>query len=145
MNFISALSFLAHKYSKIPYYFHKVSGLFSQFSPLSDLFGDATTITIVSKGASLAEISNRKLEVALDSADVRVLVSSVDIEHHPVLSQKRFDVQVVGRIDNLKGYVPVYSDRILKSFGINALCVNTSCNYMSGLSIYRFHKFYSKK
>ena len=48
----------------------------------------------------------------------------MDIEHHPVLSQKRFDVQVVGRIDNLKGYVPVYSDRILNPSGLTH-CAST--------------------
>lgn len=144
MELFSKVNFLLHQKTKIPYYYYRAIGLFDKFKPLNHCFAESENVVIVSKGASLAEIPATKLEQAIDSADIKVLVSSVDIENHPVLSQKSYDIQVVSRIDNIDGYVPVYNKKTLNSYGINALCVNTSRNYMSGLSIYKFYKYFSR-
>ena len=137
-------SHLIHKYSRIPYLFYKISGFFDKFKPLWFLFEDVRHLVVVGKGASLAEIPHNKLEAIFDGLNLKVLVGSVDINNHPILSRQAYDLQMVGRIDSLNGHVPVYDKDTLVSFGIKSLCVNTSCSYMSGLPLYRFYQFFHR-
>ena len=133
-----------HEKSSLPYNYYQWIGIFNKFRPLYSFLADAEKICIVSKGASLAELPDEKIYFEITQADLTILVSSVDIQNHPVLSKLTYDMQVVGRVDDIEGYVPVFPKQILDHFEIGALCVNSNSKYLSGLALYRFYKFFSK-
>ena len=71
--------------SKIGYFYFYLKGVFKSFNTLTSDIEGAQNVLVLGKGASLKDISHKRLSAFIERCDYRILASSVDINNHNTL------------------------------------------------------------